>query len=134
MRFSWAAATVAVLVCASACAEEQGPLPEKGDAAIGVGIICNTSTQAEQFVRLRSKGAQPEQAMRAVNATARDNRACGVAAVAYIRDQTVDTMRLQDKLVQIVRINIFAGYNGAGWQRVTDMVQYAVLEGGGESI
>jgi hypothetical protein len=43
-------------------------------------------------------------------------------------------MTLEDKLVQIVRINVVAGFNGSGWQRVSDMVQYAVLEGGGESI
>ncbi len=72
--------------------------------------------------------------MRAVNAIARDQRACGVAAVAYIRDTTVDTMAMQDRLVQIVRINIVAGFNGSAWQRVSDTVQYAVLEGDGESV
>ena len=131
MRIFWVAATASALICGGAWADEQ---PGNGDAAIGIGIICNTSQQAEQFVTLRSAGTQAEQAMRAVNANARDNRACGVAAIAYIRHQTVDTMKLQDKLVQIVRINVVAGFNGAGWQRIADMVQYAVLEGGGESI
>jgi hypothetical protein len=131
MRVFWVAAAAAVLVCGGVWAEEQ---PRNGDAAIGIGIICNTSQQAEQFVKLRSTGTQPDQAMRAVNASARDNRACGVAAIAYIRNQTVDTMKLQDNLVQIVRINVVAGFNGAGWQRISDMVQYAVLEGGGESV
>jgi hypothetical protein len=41
---------------------------------------------------------------------------------------------MQDRLVQIVRINIVAGFNGSGWQHVSDTVQYAVLEGDGESI
>lgn len=132
MRIFWAAAA-AVLVCGVAQAAE-GPSPEKGDAAIGVGIICNTSAQAEQFVKLRSTGIEPDQAMRAVNADTRDHRACGVAAIAYIRNQTVDTMKLSDRLVQIVRINVVAGFNGAGWQPVSGMVQYAVLEGGGETV
>jgi hypothetical protein len=131
MGIFWVGAAAAVLVCGVARADEQ---PQNGDAAIGVGIICNTPQQAEQFVKLRSTGTQPDQAMRAVNASARDNRACGVAAIAYVRNQTVDTMKLRDKLVQIVRINVVAGFNGAGWQRMSDMVQYAVLEGGGESI
>jgi hypothetical protein len=131
MRVFWVVAAAAVLACGGAWAEEQ---PGNGDATVGIGIICNTPQQAEQFVRLRSIGTQPKQAMLAVNASARDNRACGVAAIAYIRDQTVDTMKLQDKLVQIVRINVVAGFNGAGWQRISDMVQYAVLEGGGESV
>jgi hypothetical protein len=87
------------------------------DAAIGIGIICNTSQQAKQFVKLQSTGTQAEVAAGAVNASARDSRACGVAAIAYIRAQTVYKMKLRDKLVQIVRINVVAGFNGAGWQR-----------------
>ena len=134
MRVFWAAVTAAMLVCGTARADGPAQSPAKGDAAVGVGIICNTPQQAEQFVSLRRKGAEPEQAMRTVNAKVRDQRACGVAAIAYIRDATVDTMTMEDKLVQIVRINVVAGFNGSAWQRVTDMVQYAVLEGGGESI
>lgn len=134
MRIFWAATAAALLVCGAARADGPVQPSEKGDAAVGVGIICNTPQQAEQFVGLRKKGTAPEQAMRAVNALARDRRACGVAAVAYIRDTTVDTMAMQDRLVQIVRINIVAGFNGSAWQRVSDTVQYAVLEGDGESI
>ena len=129
----WAAAAAAVLVCGAAQAAE-GPSPENGEAAVGVGIICNTSQQAEQFVSLRSNGAEPDQAMNAVNANSLNDRACGVAAIAYIRDQIVDTMKVEDKLVQIVRISVFAGFNGNGWQRMAGMVQYAVLEGGGIAI
>ena len=134
MRILWAAAAAAVLVCGAARAEQDSQPPANGDAAVGVGLICNTSEQAQQFVKLRTAGAGPEQAMHAVNANAKDERACGVAAIAYIRDETVDTMKLNDKLVQIVRINVVAGFNGSGWQRVSDMVQFAVLEGGGEAI
>jgi hypothetical protein len=133
MRIFWAAVTAAVLVCGVARAAE-GPPTTNGDAAIGIGIICNTPEQAEQFVKLRGQGSQPDQAMKTVNTKAHDDRACGVAAIAYIRDQTMDTVRLDNKLVQIVRISVFAGFNGNAWQRVSGMVQYAVLEGGGESI
>jgi hypothetical protein len=109
----------------------EGPAPESGDAAVGVGILCNT----KQFVSLRRKGAAPEKAMQVVNADARDGHACGVAAVAYIRNQTVGTVKLKDRLVQIVRINVVAGFTGSGWERATaDMIQYAVLEGAGESV
>jgi len=69
--------------------------------------------RAEQFVRLRSRGAESERAMHAVNANAHDERACGVAAMAYIRNEVVETMKLEDKLVQLVRINVVAGFNGS---------------------
>ncbi|HET7190481.1 MAG TPA: hypothetical protein VFI98_01085 [Pseudolabrys sp.] len=132
MRIFWAAAGAAILMCGVARAE--APSAGSGDAAVGVGIICNTPDEARQFVGLRRSGAEADQAMHAVNDSAHDERACGVAAIAYIRDATVDTMKLDNRLVQIVRINVVAGFNGSSWQRVSDMVQYAVLEGGGEAI
>lgn len=133
MRIFWAAATAAMLVCGAARATE-GQVPANGDAAVGIGIICNTPQQAELFVSLRTKGTGPDQAMNAVNAKVHDARACGVAAIAYVRDQTMGTVKMENKLVQIVRISVLAGYNGSGWQRVSNMVQYAVLEGGGEAV
>src|SRR5215471_1475526 len=133
MRIFWAAAAAAILVCGAARATE-GQLPANGDAAVGIGIICNTPQQAELFVSLRSKGTGPDQAMNAVNAKSHDARACGVAAIAYVRDHTMGTVKMENKLVQIVRISVLAGYNGSAWQRVSNMVQYAVLEGGGEAI
>jgi len=73
--------------------------------------------------------------MQVVNAAAREGHACGISAVAYIRDQTVGTAKLRDRPVQIVRINVVAGFIGSGWERATaDMTQYAVLEGAGESV
>lgn len=134
MRIFCAAAAAVTLVCGAAWAEGPVQTPANGDAAVGVGVICNTPEEARQFVDLRSHGAAPDQAMNAVNANAIDERACGVAAVAYIHHGTVDTSKLDDNLVQIVRITIVAGFNGSVWQRVSSMVQYAVLEGGGESI
>ena len=134
MRIFWAAAAAAIFVCGAARAERPDQSPTNGEAAVGVGVICNTSEEARQFVNLRSYGAAPDQAVQAVNANAIDERACGVAAIAYVHDGTVDTMKLENQLVQIVRINVVAGFNGSAWQRVSGMVQYAVLEGGGESI
>jgi hypothetical protein len=127
-------ATAAMLVCGGALAAE-GPAPENGDTAVGVGILCNTPQQAEQFVNLRGKEAAPEKAMQVVNAAARDGHACGIAVVAHIRNQTVGTVKLKDRPVQIVRINVVAGVTGSGWERaIADMTQYAVLEGAGESV
>ena len=134
MRILWAVAAAASFVCGVARADDLSRTPTNGDAAVGIGIICNTSQQAQQFVRLQSSGARPELAMQAVNTNANDTRACGVAAIAFVRDETVDTVKLKDRLVQIVRINVVAGFNGAGWQRVSNMVQYAVLDSGGEAI
>lgn len=106
-----------------------------GVPGVGIGIICNTSEQAERFVSLRAAGTAAGQALDVVNTEVKDAQACGVAAIAFLRDQTVKTRPMGDRLVQIVRINIVAGFNGTGWQRASAIaIQYAVIEAEGQSI
>lgn len=102
--------------------------------AVGVGMICNTSEQAERFLDMRAKGTDATQAMEAVNQEVHDPHACGLAAIAFVRDATVASKPVADKLVQVVRVNVVAGFDGDGWQRIAGMVQYAVMEGEGETI
>lgn len=123
-------AAAAVLVCGAARAQA----PQTDGPNIGIGMICNTPEQAQQFVALRAQGSAAPQAMQTVNRAAHDARACGVAAIAFIRDATMDAKAIDNKLLQIVRINVVAGFDGSGWQRVAGMTQYAVMEGEGEAI
>lgn len=102
--------------------------------AVGVGMICNTSDQAEQFVALRAGGAKARDALERVNRQAHDPRACGLAAIAFVPEKTVDSKAVEDKLMQIVRINVVAGFDGSGWKNLPAMTQYAVMEGQGEAI
>jgi hypothetical protein len=127
-------AIAAWLTGGGTAAMAQAPEAE-GAPAVGVGVICNTSEQAEHFVSLRASGAKARQAMKKINAGAGDPRACGLAAIAFTPDKTVHIRVMGNKLVRIVRINVVAGYNGSGWQRVSGlMTQYAVIEGEGETI
>jgi hypothetical protein len=124
------AAVLAGLTAAKAQSAEA-----QGAPLVGVGIICNTSDQAEQFVNLRANGLEVRRVMETINAQAKDPRACGVAAVAFTRDKILATRTMGNKFVQIVRITVVAGYNGTAWQRVSGlMTQYAVMEGEGETI
>jgi hypothetical protein len=132
-------AAAALLTSAAAMADDlalkpNNGVPADGQAAVGVGLICNTPEQAARFVTLRSQGTEPEKAMATVNAEAKQPLACGVAAVAFVPDQTTGTKTLDGKLVRIVRINVVAGFNGHDWQPVANMVQYAVIEAKGETI
>ena len=132
MRCSCAIAVAALLLCGVAQAETPMTPPQgNGDAAVGVGMICNTPDQAKRFIALQASGREPQAAMSAVNEEAKDSRACVVAAVAFIRAETVDTQEMHNKLVQVVRINVVAGFEGHVWQPVNNMTQYAVIEGGG---
>ena len=134
MRIFWVAAAAACLFAAGRV-QRMGLRRKMATRPSVSGILCNTPQQAEQFVSLRGKGAAARKGDAGRECRARDGHACGVAAVAYIRNQTVGTVKLKDRLVQIVRINVVAGFTGSGWERATaDMIQYAVLEGAGESV
>lgn len=150
MRLNYATATVAVVLTAcggAALAAHVGasrverpatatpfatPAPPDGtDTGLkaGVGVICNTSQQAEHFVSLRARGARIPAAMDSVNKESKDPKACGMAAIAYKRGKTMDTKRLHGKTVDIVRVHVLAGYDGHGWMRMRQvMTQYAIVQ------
>ena len=129
------AAAAGLLIAGAARADDlTGPPGAAGETVVGIGVICNTSEQAEQFVSLRQQGQEITPAVAKVNEQAGEPRACGVAAIAFVPDRTLDTKTLGGKLVRIVKINVVAGYNGASWQQVANTVQYAVMEAKGEEI
>ena len=137
MRLVSALTGVALLVAAAQAKGQVVAAPSDSGvkAGIGVGIICNTPEQAGRFVGLRAEGNDATKAIAAVNAEVQDPRACGVAAIAFMRNQTIATRTMGDKLVEIVRVNVVAGFNGTAWQRASsDLIQYAVIEAEGQSI
>jgi hypothetical protein len=120
------AVTAAVLVCGVAQAGEAGK-PADREATVGVGMICNTADQARHYLAFLASGEEPKLAMNAANTEASDPHACGLAAIAYIRGETVATKSVHDKLLEVVRVDVVAGFNGSGWQRVVGLIQYAVV-------
>lgn len=130
MRFSSALCiSVAMLVIAGSAANAQSRGSD--GAKVGVGMICDSQEQAARFLELRATGRKADEAMAAVNKEARNPKACGLAAIAFTQDGTVDSKSVDNQLVQVVRIRILAGYTGATWQPMRDFVQYAILEAEG---
>jgi hypothetical protein len=138
MRILYLAAAAVVFLCSAVQAEEQSNTPANAPAndqmAVGVGIICNTSEQVERYADLRADGAELTGAVNVVNGEAKDPRACGVAAVAFMPDKKVETKSARGKLVSIMRINIVATFDGAQWSTVPGMVQYTLIETEGYEI
>jgi len=130
------AAAAVLLIGGLARADELTSLPGQANSGpvVGIGVICNTSAQAEQFVSLRQQGQDITPAVAKVNEQAQDPRACGLAAVAFVPDKTMATKPMGGKLVKIVRINVVAGYNGSGWHHVASTVQYAIMPTEGQEI
>lgn len=138
MRSFPAAAAAAVFALCALTAGHAGANPadkaDENNVAIGVGIICNTPEQMQRLVGLRIDGAEVDQAVGVVNGEARDPRACGVAAVAFVSDSMVDMKNVQGKLVQIMRISVVAAYDGRQWAPIPEMTQYALMEPEGYAI
>ena len=138
MRLSLAAAA-AFLFCGFAQAGELANNPNIGNpdnagSAVGIGGICNTPRQAERYISLLGTGQKAGLAMNIVNTETDNPHACGIAAVACTRGATLDTKTVHGKSMQVVRINIIAGFNGVSWQRASGLVQYAVMEPSGIEI
>ncbi len=105
-----------------------------GGLIVGVGVICNTGAQAEHYMRLRVDGTPLQPAVTTVNERAHEPSACGMAAIAFRLDKTMDTQSIHGRLVSIVRISVMAGYDGTRWAPVPPLVQYAVMEEDGYAI
>ena len=105
--------------------------PTAGTLTLGVGVICNTSGEAEHYVSLRKDGAHVQPAVHQVNSKAHDPQGCGLAAIAYRRDKTLDMQTVQGKLVSIVRVNVIGGFDGRSWKPVPQTTQYAVMRAKG---
>jgi hypothetical protein len=133
MRLSLATATV-FLLCSFAQADELSANPGNAGTAIGIGIICNTPEQAKRYISLIGTGQKADLAINIVNTEMNNPHACGIAAVAFTRGETLDTETVRGKPMLVVRITIVAGFNGVSWQRSSGLVQYAVMEPSGIEI
>jgi hypothetical protein len=89
------AAMAALLLGAAGRAKENSDISlqtaKTKEAKVGVGVICDTGEQAEQYVSLRAAGQNVSPAVNKVNAAAHQVSACGVAAIVYVPDRTMDT-------------------------------------------
>lgn len=102
--------------------------------SVGIGMICNTPDQAQQYLTMRAEGVAADQAMKRINDDAQDAHACGVAAIAFKRDKMLQAHPVENKLLEVVQINVLAGFDGTGWKPIPEMTQYAVMESGGDAI
>jgi len=131
-----AAAALAGLICgvAPALAGDIVAAPDTDAPSVGIGMICNTPEQARQYLDFRASGAAAQEAMQRVNDAAQNPHACGVAAIAFVPDKMLHAHLVENKLLEIVRVSVLAGFDGTSWQDMPSVVQYAVIEGKGDAI
>jgi hypothetical protein len=130
-----AGAALAALICgAGGQSKAHEGILQPEAPAVGVGMICNTPEQAREYVEYRAGGAAAEDAMQRVNEAAQNPHACGVAAIAFVPDKMLHCHFVENKLLENVRVNVLAGFDGKSWQDMSAVVQYAVMEGKGDAI
>jgi hypothetical protein len=135
MSIHLATATAAVALLLSAGPGRAGEvITSFQEPSVGVGMICNTSDQAQEYLRMRSQGIPADDAMKRINDAAGDEHACGVAAIAFKRDKMLQAHAVENKLLEVVQINVLAGFDGSGWKEIPEMTQYAIMETKGDAI
>ena len=136
MRIHLAVATAAatLLLCGAGQSKAGEIITSFEQPRVGVGMICNTSGQAQQYLDLRGQGISSEDAMKRINDEAQDAHACGVAAIAFKRDKMLHAHAVENKLLEVVQINVLAGFDGTAWKPIPEMTQFAVMESKGDAI
>ena len=116
MKFAFAFACVGLLVVRPACSAE---------IETSTGVVCNALSQVERFVALNN--ADPQAAVRAVNAEANDPAACRVTSIAFVRGEEAATVRKDAAAFQIVRIRVVGLVTANGIRVVSPAYRFALF-------
>ena len=122
MKLLSGVALLLALSCSSAAAEGI-----EGQAAIAVGMVCDTAQQVERYVALYQEGASAEAALDTVNAEHKDAHACAILTALFVVREQVEMLSVKGGNVQIVAVTIFATNTASGWQQTKPVVQYTAI-------
>ena len=112
------------LVFACLCLLVVGPA-RSAEIETSTGVVCNALSQVERFVALNN--ADPQAAVRAVNAEANDPAACRVASIAFVRGEEAVTVRKDAVAFQIVRIRVVGLVTATGLRAVPPAYCFALF-------
>ena len=109
-------AGVSMLAAAAAAAAQQGAAPAAPQIEYGASLLCQTPQQAQQLVASldRDMGV----ALRKVNAGVQIP-ACQAIPVAYVRGQTLATLRSKDATFQMVQVLVVGVGNPGEFRAVS---------------
>jgi hypothetical protein len=101
--------------------------PARADEVeMSTGVICNTQKQMERFVALND--ADPQSAIRAVNAEEQDPMACAVASLAFVRGSHAATVRKKEATFQIVPILVVGVVTSDGVRGIVPAVYFSLFK------
>ena len=97
-----------------------------GEVETSTGVICNTQKQMERFVALND--ADPQSAIRVINAEEHDPEACAVASLAFVRGGNPVTVKSKNATFQIVPILVVGVITSDGVRGVVPAVYFSLFK------
>jgi hypothetical protein len=98
-----------------------------GDIAIGRGIICDTQEQMERYIAVFKGDAKL--ALTTVNAEAKKEDACSMAAIAFLAGETAATARNNDgEAYRVLKILVLGVVTNLGVQQVAPFPQFTIMK------
>lgn len=98
-----------------------------GDVQVGVGVVCDTSDQIQQFAKLSEQDGNVAKAIKAVNTAAKNPAACAQIVAAFVRGKNVGQVHRAHDSLQVAEITILAVPEGNQWQFVSPVKQYTAF-------
>ena len=139
LRMTVALAIVCLGVGAQAEGVNQPAVPNlKANSGIqvGIGVICNSTDQIRRYLAVKNDAdaikksadeASIQHAVQVVNHEANDERACGMAMVAFVVGDETANVDVTDGTMHVHEITVVAVAIDGGWRRIQDTVQYTAF-------
>jgi hypothetical protein len=96
------------------------------DYEVATSLVCDTPQQVERFITL-FKGDDTAQAVKAVNAEARDPSACTVASLAFVRGKEAGTIHQRDQAYTIVHILVLGVVTDDGIRAIPPSAHFTLF-------
>jgi hypothetical protein len=129
-RFATALSVMCLSVGIAARADVPNSSPpsvsQNGNVQVGVGVICNSSTQVQRYLAVKTS-ASSEDAILAVNRETRDEHACGMAMIAFMAGERTAEVNVDNGLMHVTQITIVAVATDGGWKQVPATTQYTAF-------
>jgi hypothetical protein len=108
-------------------AQERNAQEREVQVQLGIGIICDSAEQVERYLSLYTGNGSAPQSLHIVNAESKNPVACGVAAIAFVPDETVRTLTLSNHAVRVMRIRVIGTETENGWRQINELIQFTAM-------
>lgn len=89
----------------------------------GIGLVCDTKEQVEQFSEQMNGGATAQDSIAKIND--QSNRACGILHIAWTNEAVVARVTINNSVYELISM-VVVGINSDGWKPIPPTVQFGL--------